>query len=242
MKLINNLMKMLIKYKYILIIVIFFILIAFVNIPFVREGLTGMSQYQYLAPLPENYAANNGIDEAYLTKFYTYQQQVINDPSNNPSWTPNIPEQNAIKASVQAYLNNKPQSIPQSLPYKEEMEFFLTNGYFPYNQFLMNLLTQLGQQQSPPMTAQQMQQMQQIKNYSNRGLFGLYNALPVTQNILKTIDGYNEALQTYNGTSTPSSTTSTTSTSTPSTTTTTSGNPVTLNDFLSLCKRATSSQ
>jgi len=235
---------MLIKYKYILIIVIFFILIAFVNIPFVREGLTGMSQYQYLAPLPENYAANNGIDEAYLTKFYTYQQQVINDPSNNPSWTPN---QTALTASVQAYLNNKPQSQLLQLPYKEEMEFFLTNGYFPYNQFLMNFFTQVGQTQTPPMTAQQIQQMQQIKNYSNRSLFVLYTSIPSTLQTLKTIDGYNEALQTFNGTSTtPStttpSTTSTTSTSTPSTTTTTSGNPVTLNDFLSLCKRATSSQ
>jgi hypothetical protein len=232
-------MKILIKYKYILIIVIFFILIAFVNIPFVREGLTGMSQYQYLAPLPENYAANNGIDEAYLTKFYTYQQQVINDPSNNSSWTPNTAQQQTIQQNVQAYLNNKPQSQFLQLPYKEEMDFFLTNGYFPYNQFLMNFFTQLGQPETPPMTAQQMQQSQQIKNYSNRGLFVLYTSIPSTLQILKTIDGYNEAYQIFMGTSTPS-TTSTTSTTT--TSTTTSGTPVTLNDFLNLCKRATSSQ
>jgi hypothetical protein len=223
-----------------LIVVIFFILIAFVNIPFVREGLTGMSQYQYLAPLPENYAANNGIDEAYLTKFYTYQEQVQNGQQNNPNWTPT--DTAYITASVQAYLNNKPQGLLQSLPYKEEMDFYLTNGYFPYNQFLMNFLTQFGQQQSPPQTAQQLQQRSGT-SCTNRCLFGMYNSTPQLSTILKTIDGYNEAYQTYMGTSTPSSTTSTTTSTPPSTTSsTTTANPVTLNDFLNLCKRATSSQ
>lgn len=229
MKLICNLTKILMKYKFILVILIIFALLAFVNIPLVKEGLTGMSEYQYLAPLPPNYASNNGIDNAYLTKFYTYYQQVVTFNQNTANWTPTAQQQQTIQTNITNYLNG----TNQYAPYKEEMEYYLSNGYFPLNQFLKNFLTQMITKNQPQATQQQIQGgIQQMSQNNNRMLF---NQLNTSEQTFKNATGYNEAYQIFIG----KSTTGTTGTVG---TTGTTGTNVTLNDFLNLCKKATSNQ
>jgi hypothetical protein len=230
MKFPQNLLKLLYKYKYILAFVALLILIAFVNIPVIKEGLTGMSQYAYLAPLPKNYMEITGIDDAYLTKFFT-------------KWVNNILPDSPYKDQSINYEIINYKSNPDT--YKEEMDFYLANGYFPWNSYNETRAKEFFDKNTSTMnTSERLKHLKII----------LSNRKSMTSGFIPFPDKESEAYKIYMGIiPEPSSNTKTTSlipssdslsgtgiTSKKEVVNSSYDNSVTLQDFMDLCKRATS--
>jgi len=230
MKILGNLIKILGKYKYILAFVALLVLIAFVNIPVIKEGLTGMSQYAYLAPLPKNYMEVKGIDDAYLINFYTkyYQNQRATQTPPPNGWAS---LDSVVQPSINAYKAN-----PDF--YKEEMDFYLANGYFPWDSYIQQQMEEFANKNPDPKLSKSEMLKIMKSNYSNRIAFNLL-LLRGTDPNLKDTDAYKIYMGTMTDPSETNMPTSLPSLTSSSLTTTTSLTNVTLDDFLSLCKRAT---
>jgi hypothetical protein len=252
MKILNQLFGFSQKYKYVLFCGVIILLILILNIPTVKEGLTGISEYQYLAPLPKNYLDTAGISDDFLKEVFTKiaKFQIESNPDNTKN-----KNNNEIENRKNEIVNNMLNSY-KSNPYatKEELDFYNTNGYWPYDGFVEKNLRKAielnavnGMYDKKPIE----DVITNIKKISSNrwivlSIMGLLSLTKDEEKIKKFQDS--DGMKIWNGTIpppppslsqssediTPSSLSSIKSLSQTST-----NSNVTLNDFLNVCKRAT---
>ena len=107
------------KYVFLVVFIMFIFLFHFRT---VREGLTGSSDYNYLAPPPSNNKWNDNIWNAFVKKWNS-----IFCPTNTNG--PNclkLPVDNGIS---NFYYKNATQP---------EIQYYIKNGIFPYNKYVTN--------------------------------------------------------------------------------------------------------
>jgi len=242
MKILNQLFGFIQKYKYVLFCGVIILLILILNIPTVKEGLTGISEYEYLAPLPKNYLDTAGITDDLLREVFTKATKA--EFESNPSLR---------NFSVKEFTDNRINRY-KTTPFarKEELDFYNTNGYWPYDSFVeknlrkgyeLNAVNGMIDKKTVEDVI-----TQQKKILSNREITALMGFLFMKdQELLKKL-GESDGIKIFNGTIPPppppslsqssEDITSSSLSSIKSLSQTSTNSNVSLNDFLNLCKRA----
>jgi len=136
------------KYKYFILLFIVAI-IFYYNSSSIVEGLTGnIGEYEYLAPPPSTDTIDDEMWKKFLMKFFDVQIGQINKKPNGPNKETMIKgvEDQKKKLSTD---NNELQKVINEFKNlagydrnvtKSELDYYINNGKFPYNGYVMNFI------------------------------------------------------------------------------------------------------
>jgi hypothetical protein len=225
----NNLLQLIKDNKFIIILGAFILLLLILNSKPIIEGLTSsIGEYDYLAPIPSDNKISDDVFRQFMDKF-------------NLNECPDGPSQFCVPTDVSTpdkFSAEKTKWESTFMTTEPEITYYIQNGKFPYNGYIMNWL-----KKQPSITQSNVDHDMQF--YPNRYEYqwrikpteSTMTPPPLAYNIYmgtaKPPPNFNYAA-THPSTITPSTTTP--STTTPSTTVVPS-NDANYNDFISLCKK-----
>lgn len=145
----SKLIQLIKRYKY---IIAFSILILFIifNSFSVIEGLTGsdnIGEYDFLAPPTSENDANSVDDDTFKKLLMKMNENICPNGKDGCKQYIDVSNPKTIQDYKQIYSGQNPRIFGGlKLVTKEEIQYYIDNGYYPYGGYLVNYLTN---QQSP---------------------------------------------------------------------------------------------
>lgn len=207
---VSELSKFVLKHKYLIFVAAFLAFILLFRTRFVIEGLTGMGEYEYLAPIPADNSISYDLMKAFLLK-------------RGAKVTPDV-------------IRGQQDWFKRFLTEKE-LQYYLDNGKWPYDGYVLNYINNhpdFFSKLPSNYTYKNLDDMQ--KDMGNRDVYGKFimpqesqmNPPPLSYQIyMGTAQPPSSATTASNATSGSSSSSKSSSTTDPN-----------YQDFLSLCKKA----